>query len=545
MILACPQCRKRYRTDPGRIPPGGGFVRCPACRARIEVRPAEAESERSVAAPIGPPPALQTPSPAVDAPPAFQVVEPQAPEPPREGPPAPEVFIRTDGGSYIARDLEEVRKWVLQGRLVREDLISHAGGPEVRADLHPLTRHFFDLLQAHETAETGAPAMAEILPGAPAMAEILPGAPAMAEVPPGAPEEEAVIPAPPVAAETPGDGAGAPATEETAAESPGRLPGNVRAIAVLNFLLSLFPTLSPVGIVAAFGLLRARAWGRALTLFWAMTTFLALVAGAVLYARGTLFLDLSVAVVAAALAAYLLIVLVTLTRKSVAARFQGGGSLAAVLLALLFYFALGGFIATGALKNGIERLWPHPAAPRVPPTPRVAAPLPAPAPPPPTEFTEGRAFTAEGLASMEVVPGWTVRKVTGGEPAKLGVLLEGERSVPAGTLRFITATPAELEKQDQRFDRVDAERGEIKDVEVVRRGEFTGRKIVTAFPVKGGINGSIVLSLHDGDRGYQFRCGSKGPFFETIRPECERMAASVLLSTRTAAPAPNSPPAGP
>ncbi|MFQ5458881.1 MAG: zinc-ribbon domain-containing protein, partial [Myxococcota bacterium] len=38
MIIACPGCEKRYKVDPKRIPPRGGFVRCPACTERIPVR---------------------------------------------------------------------------------------------------------------------------------------------------------------------------------------------------------------------------------------------------------------------------------------------------------------------------------------------------------------------------------------------------------------------------------------------------------------------------------------------------------------------------
>lgn len=451
----------------------------------------------------------------------------------------------------MARDLDEVRQWVTQGRLLREDLIWHAGGPEVRADRHPLTRHFFEMLDAEEAAPTGAPVMEVASPGA---------AEGAAGPAPGTPAGEALGTAGEAAVDFTEDGTAVP-TEAALAEAaglaeaegePGRLPGGLRAIGVLDFLLSfLFPPIL-VGLAAAIGLLRGRAWGRALTLFWATTTLLAITLGGIRYAQAPIPVDalrrmapglpveeilLSGAVFGAALAVYLLVVLVTLARRSAAARFHGGGSLTAILLALIFYVALGGLVVTGALKDQIARLRPLPVAPSTPPKPRVRASLPAPGPLPPTEVTEGRAFTADGLASVEVVAGWKVRKITEGEPANLGVMLEGERSVPTGTMRLITADPGDLERQDERFDRVDTKRGDIKEVEVVRRGEFEGRKVVTAFPVNGGLTGNLLLSLHDRDQAYQFRCGARGPFFEAIRPECERMAASLLVSNRSAAPA--------
>ena len=102
------------------------------------------------------------------------------------------------------------------------------------------------------------------------------------------------------------------------------IPGSVRAIGILNLVLSLVTPMHPVGIVAAIGLLRARAWGRALTLFWGATTLLALVLGGIRYVQAPIPLDtirrmvpglpaekflLSGAVLGAALALYLLIVL--------------------------------------------------------------------------------------------------------------------------------------------------------------------------------------------------------------------------------------------
>jgi predicted Zn finger-like uncharacterized protein len=611
VILTCPECRRRYRTDPARIPPGGGFVRCPACKARIEVRAPEVESASlDIHAPPPPPPPTAPPAPPTPAPPspaiepppppppepaperpAYVAHEPPAPPPepepepeperaayvPPEPPPEPEptparaaeppeIFIRTDGGSYIARNVDELRKWIFEGRLLREDLISHAGGPEIRADEHQLTSLFFETA-AGDGGEGLAGGMgiagaaeASLTPGAETLGSaseadaIAAEAAAAAEgAPPFAADEGQTWPS----EEWPGEEAFIPAVPE-------ELTPGARAIGVIDLLLSL---IDPIGLIAAIGLLMRRAWGRALTILWAVVRLLLIggVAAAVLEQRGAssplarirasmlpeAWEKIAIASVIGtiALLIYLIWVILYLRREEISARFKPGGARAAVILGMIGYLVI--WFAAWQWRASVRHDEAgRGAAPSAARAPVAKAPPPA-APAAQPEISEGRAFTFDGLASIDVAPGWRVRRITEGEPAKLGVLLEGDRDTPAGTLRLIAADPADLARQDQRFATAAVRGRDIRDVEEVRRGEFVGRKVITAFPVDGGTTGYLTLSLHDSRRGYQFRCSAKGPDWSLIEPDCEAMAASLLVSAPSSKPqaggteapsAPSSPP---
>ena len=530
-------------------------MRCPACQTRINVQPPQ---EKSTSEPpfAQPSPTPEAPTPGAQA---STAPEEEAPEktrvPAASAPPEPPrkvassrtsvIFIRTEGGSYIAHNLEELARWINEGRVLPEDLISRPGEAEVHADTHPLTKPSFDAL-AKAADEP-------LAPPAPARVEAL-------EVPP--PEETHLSPdanlAPAQGLET----AWSEETETVSAEPPEEvlpakpLPGGVRAVGVLNLLLSLL-ALDLVGFTAAVGLLRGKVWGRALTLLWATLGFF-LFASSI----GVRFLaapplsrlralapgvpiETVIIVGTAALgivAIYLLAVLLYLLRPRISEQFRGGGGALAATLGLLYYLGLAFLLWTLVNQPATSRLIRPWLAPLETPHPRIQTPVTKPTPPPaPEAVTEGRVYAPERFASFEVAPGWRVQPIVQGESARLGVLLEGERHTPEATVRLSLAKPDQLARQNQRMEDIETTAKAIREVRQVLIGNYHGRKVVISSPFEGGVTGQIMLSLYNNKRGYQFTCAARGPGFDTLRPECERMAESLLLTEAAQAPVPKEP----
>ena len=114
--------------------------------------------------------------------------------------------------------------------------------------------------------------------------------------------------------------------------------------------------------------------------------------------------------------------------------------------------------------------------------------------------------------------------------AKARLMLKGSRHDPAGTLRLSTATPRALARLNERFEDLEPGENTIQAVEEVWIGDLQGRQVVLSSPTQGGTRGDIVLSLHDKQRAYQFACTVPGAGFAQVRPECEAMAASLVIT---------------
>jgi hypothetical protein len=449
------------------------------------------------------------------------------PESDEEG--AQEIQIQAEDGLLATQDLEEVRDWIFEGRVWPEDLVLTKGGETARADLHPLTRGLFapgsperETQVAPEPAPTAAPAEAA---GTAAQAEAT-----IDETRPAAPEETA-------APEWPADSGWPAEMDVPALRPPEPVAAGVRAVGWLNLCLSLVLPPNPIGVIAAVGLLRGQAWGRTLTMVWGGIqlfvvwiawfglTALALATGRIPgpFGEADLFLGLDlltlVVAVATAMTATLIVQWNYLSRPALIESLTGNGQRAALwggwLLGWLY------LMAAVLLTNATLQRWSEspPATPQeVVETPRAEAP------------PESRVFTADGLASIVAAPGWEVKAVAEGEDADLGVLLKGRRDDPAGTLRLSAATPQALARLNERFEDLEPGENTIREVEEIQIGDLQGRQVVLSSATPGGTRGDIVLSLHDEKRAYQFACTVPGPGFEQIRPECEHMAASLLIT---------------
>ncbi len=520
LILACAECGKRYRTDPGRIPRGGGFVRCPGCKSRIPVR-ATPPSEHAAAA---------APEATLSESPREAVGDPDDGGGADAGGESEGVLhLLAEEGLLAARDLDEVREWIFEGRIWPDDLVFVPGEEALRADAHPLTRDLFK--QARDGADES-----EEKPEPPTIGATAASGTAAAELLAQPwPEQPA---APEVDTETVHRGAS--------------LPAGVRAFGVVNLLLSLVLPPNPLGLAAATGLLRGRAWGRALTTAWAGLELLFLLViwsglTALLLERGATFpLELGsrgiavllepplLAVLAfGALGAYLVVQWSYLSRPDIASRFGGGGERVALwagwIVGWAFLSAIA--LATLILVPRLESWGPFSKYIEKPPAP---APVTATAPPAAAE--DMRVYSEDGLVSIQVAERWSVTSVKAGPDAKLGLLLQGSRENPAGTIRVSTARPEDVDRMNRRFDKIEDNQRTIQSVEDVAMGNLIGRRIVLSSQLRGGATGQVLLSLHDEERGYQFSCAATGPGFDQIRLECDRMAGSLLIVHSSPAP---------
>ncbi len=563
MIIVCPGCEKRYKTDPKRIPPGGGFVRCPVCTTRILVRN-ESSPRRVTAGKIVPPaaPSLEKrqpgPIPSHEPPPPADPPVKIATEAHAES--AVPIHVLAEEGLLAARDTAELRSWISEGRIWPDNLVFIPGEEAKRADEHPLTQALFGDLagDSQETEKKPEPPSAEQpLESATAELEEAPsGDPLDSAGPPEAvaePQSEAI---PAFAAPTVDEPWSAVAEEwpvlpsETMAEieaesaaigKPPVLPRGVRAIGVVNLALSLTLPPNPLGVAAAVGLARGRAWGRTLTTVWAGTQlFILLVAwsglAALIAARGVaagpdgLALPsefgplLYSALGFGALGAYFIVQWSYLSSPRIAEGFKGGGDRAA-----LWGGWIAGWLYIAAIAAGTLLLIPGLDPSDLLNPGRKAALPPAPAPQQ-ARASDARVYSKDGLVSLEKQPSWSLKVVEGGDDAKLGLLLQGSRDNPAGKVRVSSARPRDVERMNKRFDSLETDEETIRSVEAATIGDLEGRRIVLSSKVQGGITGQILLSLQDGTRGYQFSCAAPGPGFEAIREECDRMGQSLLVT---------------
>lgn len=572
MIIVCPGCEKRYKTDPKRIPPGGGFVRCPVCTTRILVR--NESAPRSVA----PEPRTgqrsgQTAPPAATPPEKRQSEPAPSPEPPPPADPprritteaqaesAVPIHVLAEEGLLAARDTEELRSWISEGRMLRDNLVFIPGEEAKRADEHPLTQALFGDLagDSEETEEKPEPPIAgQLLESATADLEEAPsGDPLDSAGPPEAAAQPESGAAPTFAAATVDEPWSAVAEKwpvlpsETVAEieaesaaigKPAVLPRGIRAIGAVNLVLSLTLPPNPLGVAAAVGLARGRAWGRALTTVWAGTQlFILLVAwsglAALIAASGVTARPggqvlpsefgplLYSALAFGALGAYFIVQWSYLASPRIAEAFKGGGDRAA-----LWGGWIAGWLYIAAIAAGTLLLIPGLEPADLFGTGRETALAPAPAAQQARAPETLRVYSKDGRVSLEKQPAWSLKVVLGGDDAKLGLLLQGSRDNPAGKVRVSSARPRDVERMNKRFESIKADQETIRSVEAVTIGDLEGRRIVLWSKVPGGITGQILLSLQDGTRGYQFSCAAPGPGFEAIREACDRMAQSLIIT---------------
>ena len=445
--------------------------------------------------------------------------------------------------------------------MLPDNLVFIPGEEATRADEHPLTQALFgDLaVDSEETEEKPAPPTAE---------QSLEVATAdLEEAPSGDPLDSAATPE--TVAQPPGDAvpdfAVATADEpwsaaaeewpvlpsETVAEieaesaaigRPAVLPRGVRAISAVNLALSLTLPPNPLGVAAAVGLARGRAWGRVLTTVWAgVQLFLLLLAWSGL---ATLIAESGVtarpdgqalpsefgpllytALAFGALGAYFIVQWSYLASPRIAEAFKGGGDRAALL---------GGWIAgwlyIAAIAAGTLLLIPGLESADLFNTGRDAALSPAPAAQQGRATDARRVYSKDGRVSLLKQPAWSLKVVEGGNDANLGLLLQGSRDDPAGKVRVSSARPRDVERMNKRFDSLETGQETIRSVEAVTVGDLEGRRIVLWSKVPGGTTGQILISLEDGTRGYQFSCAAPGPGFEAIREACDRMAQSLFIT---------------
>jgi hypothetical protein len=417
----------------------------PEAEAAAELPDAPRAEAPAIPPPVSPPPQPLVSTTAEDAP----AEEPS--EPDKAG--TPEIQIQAEEGLLVTRDLEEIRNWIFEGRVWPDDLVQAQGGESAEADLHPVTRDLFPPDSPRRAAEPEpAPSPAEpsslIAPPADAAQAEAAEAPAerQAEIEEADPlrQEEAEAP------QWPEDSGWPAEMDLPAVEAPKPVPAGVRSVGWLNLLISLVLPPNPIGVIAAIGLLRGRAWGKTLTLVWgglqlivvwmawfgltALTLATGRIPGPFGEAGPGLFrgydLLTLVVVLGTALTTYLIVQWSYLSRPRLIESFTGNGEHTALwggwLLGWLYLMAA--VLAT----NATLQRWSE--SPRAAPQPAVEAPAKA-AP------SAGRVYTADALASIVVAPGWEVQAVSEGEDAKLGVLLKGSRRDPAGTLRLRWCSP--------------------------------------------------------------------------------------------------------
>lgn len=173
MIVTCPECAARYKLDSSRVSARGARITCPRCKHVFVVYPSQNSPGSTTLTPTGfqdePGPSKAAPAPR----PVPRAVEspPQAPKSsPRRK--ASDLDFRKVGiGSWKVRvkiglvydfsDIKTLRKYIADGRVTPEDVISHDGSTWVPiGDIPDLDAYF---VEVYERAEAGA--MAE--PAAP------------------------------------------------------------------------------------------------------------------------------------------------------------------------------------------------------------------------------------------------------------------------------------------------------------------------------------------------------------------------------------------
>ena len=174
MIVTCPECAARYKLDSSRVSARGARITCPRCKHVFVVYPSQKDPGSTTLTPTGFQEKLGTtksaPSPSASSAGASAAAAP-APAPAQSAPPpksrrrASDLDFRKVGIAswkvrvkiglvYDFSDIKTLRKYIADGRVTPEDVISHDGSTWVPiGDIPDLDAYF---VEVYERAEAGA-----------------------------------------------------------------------------------------------------------------------------------------------------------------------------------------------------------------------------------------------------------------------------------------------------------------------------------------------------------------------------------------------------
>jgi len=129
MDVGCPKCQTEYELDDARVPEDGVTVKCTTCNHVFRVK----KKSLVVTLPVRDGDAAQRAQPASELPPA---------------PPSREWKIRQPGGNvFTCRELTTLQKWIIEGKVGRDDEISLSGDTWKRLGNIPELASFFQVFE--------------------------------------------------------------------------------------------------------------------------------------------------------------------------------------------------------------------------------------------------------------------------------------------------------------------------------------------------------------------------------------------------------------
>ncbi len=127
MDVSCPSCKSEYELDDARVPAEGVTVKCASCQYVFKVKRPEARA-----------PSLTTPGGGSGV--AGSALPP--------APPSREWKVRqVSGNVYTCRELTTLQKWIIEGKVVRDDEISLSGDAWKRLGNIPELASFFQVVE--------------------------------------------------------------------------------------------------------------------------------------------------------------------------------------------------------------------------------------------------------------------------------------------------------------------------------------------------------------------------------------------------------------
>jgi predicted Zn finger-like uncharacterized protein len=219
MDVRCERCRAQYVFDDEQVTPSGLTVQCTNCGHLFKVK----KKELVVTVAVRPDEVEGTPLPATAAAPRASGAGDHLPAPPRDGDRREWRVRQASGNVFTFRELTTLQKWIVEGKVARDDEIAHGGETWKRlGDIGELASFF----QVVEAAGRNRAAHAAPPPPAPAAAggnvTAIFGAP-VAPVPPppsGFPPPSFTVPAPRAAPPPPVPAPPAPAPAAAALPRP-------------------------------------------------------------------------------------------------------------------------------------------------------------------------------------------------------------------------------------------------------------------------------------------------------------------------------------
>lgn len=170
MIVTCPECAARYKLDRSRVSSRGARITCPRCKHVFVVYPRDEEPGEATLTPSGFQRARSTQS--VPRPTAKPKVAEQAPAASAASKPQRDAsaldFKKVGIGSWKVRvkiglvydfsDIKTLRKYISDGRVTAEDVISHDGSTWVPiGDIPDLDAYFIEVYERAELRAAAPP----------------------------------------------------------------------------------------------------------------------------------------------------------------------------------------------------------------------------------------------------------------------------------------------------------------------------------------------------------------------------------------------------